>query len=165
MGVLLERVLAKHALEVLGGAIVQIVKLLLPALGLRLLLALGVRLVLDHVDAGALGERTYGLYEVEPLRLLDELEDVARSMATEAMIEAALGVDVKARRFLFVKRTQTREAAAAPLQLDRLADQLDDLRLASDAVNRLLPDHPARPLPQNFARGPSKTLAPADLGL
>jgi hypothetical protein len=64
------------------------------------------------------------------------------------MVEAALRIHVKAGRLLFVEGAQTREAAATPLQLDRLADELDDLRLAPDTVNRLLADHPPWPYPR-----------------
>ena len=62
-------------------------------------------------------------------------------MTTKAVIEAALGVDVEARRLLLMEGAQAHEATSTALELDRLSDQLDDLRLASDAVNRLLTDH------------------------
>src|SRR5690349_4153082 len=63
------------------------------------------------------------------------------------MIEAALRVDVEARRLLFVERAQASEAAAAALQLDRLSDEIDELRLPPDAVDRLLTDHLPGALP------------------
>ena len=65
--------------------------------------------------------------------------------AAEAVIEAALLVDVKARRLLFVKRAKPDVRAPAADELHRFADELDEAGLLPDPIDRLLSDHSSSP--------------------
>src|SRR2546425_1921405 len=60
--------------------------------------------VVGELDAVAVGEPLERLGEVEALLLLDELEDVASRLATEAVVELLGRVDREARRTLVVER-------------------------------------------------------------
>jgi len=136
-----ERVLAQHQLEVMRRGVADVVQLLLTAPGLCLLLALGLRAGLDDLNAGAFAQGTHGLAELQPLDALHELDRVARLMAAEAIVEAALRVDMEARRLLFVEGAHADVAATALLQPDGLPDQLYDPNLPPHAVEGLLSDH------------------------
>src|SRR6185369_17784979 len=96
---------------------------------------------LDDLNARALGELPNGLGELEALDALNELDGVARLVATKAVVEAALRVDMEARRLLLVEGAHTDVAAAALLQPDGLPDQLYDPNLPPHAVEGLLSDH------------------------
>ena len=87
----------------------------------------------------------HGFDELEPLDVLHELEGVAVLAAAEAMIEAALLVDVKARRLFFVERTEPDVASPAANELHGFADQLDEAGLLPDPIDRLLSDHSSCP--------------------
>src|SRR5262245_59593040 len=67
------------------------------------------------------------------------------------MIEAALRVHVKARRLLLVEGAESDEASPALLELHALADDLHDVGVAPDTVERLLSDH--RRCPNTSPRG------------
>src|SRR6478736_2513137 len=136
-----ERVLAQHQLEVMRGSVADVIELLLPAASFRLLPALRLGARLDDLNSGALGEFTHGLGELEALDALHELDGIARLVAAEAVIEAALGVDVEAGCLLLVERTHADMTAAALLQPDGLPDQLYDPNLPPHAVEGLLSDH------------------------
>src|SRR6185369_9888967 len=133
--------LAQHQLEVVRRRVADVVQLLLPASGFRLLLALGLGAGLDDLNARALGELPNGLGELEALDALNELDGVARLVASKAVVEAALRVDMEARRLLLVEGAHTDVAAAALLQPDGLPDQLYDPNLPPHAVEGLLSDH------------------------
>src|ERR1041384_8269331 len=115
-----ERVLAQHELEVVSGGIADVIQLLLAAPGLRLLLALRLGAGLDDLDASSLGEFANSLREFEALDALHELDGIARFMAAEAIVEAALRVDMEARRLLLVEGAHADVAATALLQPDGL---------------------------------------------
>jgi hypothetical protein len=111
------------------------------AANLRLLSTLGLGARFGDFDAGAVGKFPHRVAELEALDALHEFDRVARLVTAEAIVEAALGVDVEARRLLFVKRAHANVASAALLQPDGLADQLYDPNLPPDAVEGLLSDH------------------------
>jgi len=95
------------------------------------------------LDAGPLAEKAQRLAEVEVVPLLDEREDVAPLAAPEAAPGPRLGEDVEGGGLLAVERAEALEAAAGPLQLDGLADDVDDVEAALDLVDgRVRHGHP-----------------------
>ena len=70
--------------------------------------------------------RRIGFVEREPLDLAEKLDAVARHAATEAVVKTPLLADVEARRLFLVKRAEAEVTPAAALELDPLADDLDD---------------------------------------
>src|SRR5690606_38760046 len=91
--------------------------------------------------AVALGKRTQGFDEAQPLGFLDELDGIPRDVAAEAVIEAALFVDVKARSLFLVERAEPDVASAAARKFYRFTDELDDVGPLADAFDRVLTDH------------------------
>ena len=98
------------------------------ALALRVL----ARRALVELDPGARGQAPQGLGEVDPVALHDEAEDVAALAAAEAVPRLARGRDHERRGLLPVERAEPLERGAGLLQLDRLADELDEVRPVLD---------------------------------
>ena len=136
-----ERMLAQHAFEVRRSRIANIVQFPLATPYLCLLPAIGLRTRLLNFDAGARGKFPYRFDEFEPLDALQELDRVPSLVTTKTIVEPALGVDVKARRLLFVKRANADVAATTLLKLHGLTDELHDADLSPDTVEGLLSDH------------------------
>ena len=105
--------------------------------------------VFDDLDTHTSRQLPDRLHERQPGNFLKELDGVAGRAATEAMIEAALLVDVEAGRLFLVEWAEPDVAAAALLELHALADKRNDPRLLSDTVDGLLPDHSKLGIPQN----------------
>ena len=103
--------------------------------------ALGLGARFGDFDAGAVSQLAHGIAELQPLDALHELDRVARLVTAEAIVKAALRVDVEAGRLLFVKRTHADVTSTALLQPYGLANQLYDPNLPPNAVEGLLSDH------------------------
>src|ERR1700730_11104983 len=78
-------------------------------------------------DSSSLGEHLQRLAEVDSLDALDELEEVTALLAAEAIPDLQLLADREGRRLLGVEGTQPLELAAAALQSDVPADDIDDV--------------------------------------
>src|SRR5206468_1047108 len=76
-----------------------------------------------ELDVRAIGQELQRLHEVEPLRLLDEVEDVALLTAAEAEEHLFRGVDRERRAALVVKRAKTDPLAPHPPQIRPLGDE------------------------------------------
>jgi hypothetical protein len=109
------------------GEVVDRVEVVLGAAGGGGLASLHVGERLLDGDARALGEHAHRLGEGAALDLHDEVDGAAALLAAEAVEEAALGVDVEARRLLLVEGAEAGERAAATRELDRLADEGDEV--------------------------------------
>ena len=125
--------------------------------GVRRRLGLGVGaggLALGEAHPGPVGQLAQGLAEVQPLRLLHPGEDVPALGAAEAVVGAAVGVDVEGGRLLLVEGAQALEAAPGLLQRHRAGDEIDDVDALLDLVDRgvghrsaCLTRHPGPQLP------------------
>src|SRR5206468_466929 len=87
-------------------------------------------------DPGPLAEEAQRLAKVQVVALLHEREDVAALVAAEAAPGAGLGPDVERAALLIVERAQPPERLAGPFELDRLADDVDDIEAALDLLDR-----------------------------
>ena len=100
-------------------------------------------------DAGEAREVGDGLGKLEALGLSHERDRVALGAASEAVIEALVGMHVKGRGLLAVERAQALPRAAGLLERRRGADQLDEVRRREDVVLDVVRDvvnglrHPA----------------------
>ena len=90
-------------------------------------IARGGRAVVAQLDARAPGEALDRLREVEVLDLAHERDDIAAGLATEAVVEALLGVDGERRGLLGVERAQTHPPAPHLAQGDVLAGDLHEV--------------------------------------
>ena len=97
-------------------------------------LAMGIlaRRPLVDLHPGALGQPPERLRERDPIPAHDERKDVTALATAEAMPGFAPGRHDEARRLLPVERAETLERRAGLLELDRLADDVDDGQLALD---------------------------------
>src|SRR5258708_15700887 len=102
---------------------------------LALLPAFEVGARLHDLDALPLRDVADGVDEREPVRLAHELDRVAGSAASEAVIKPAILVHVEAGRLLLVERAQADVRATAQGELHAFADDGDDSRFASHAVD------------------------------
>ena len=105
-----------------------------------------ILLKLQH-DACALGQPFHGLHEINVLIFLNELEHVTPGVAAEAVINLPLRIDIEARSFLLVKRTQRHVIAAGALQGKVIADHIDNVAGRANLLDRGLrnaPGHSAR---------------------
>ena len=69
---------------------------------------------------------------------LEKFEDVAADAAAEAVKEPFIGVDVKGRRFLGMKRAQSLVGVADPLERDIFLHDLHDVGLQPEIVDERL---------------------------
>jgi hypothetical protein len=69
---------------------------------------------------------------------LEELEDVAARVATEAVEEALVGRHGERRSLLRMERTQPLVAGSGPLQRDVLLHHLQNVRLQPQVFDELL---------------------------
>ncbi len=100
-----------------------------------------ILLKLQH-DAGPLGQSFHGLHEINVLIFLNELEHVTPGVATEAVINLPLRIDIEARSFLLVKRTQRHVIAAGALQGKVIADHIDNVAGRANLLDRGLRNAP-----------------------
>ena len=92
----------------------------------RLALAAPARLAwvfLGNLDARALGQQTRSIRKFQVLQLHHEADRVAAFSTSEALEEAAIGMNVERRCFLAVKWAQTYEVTSALVKRDILTDQ------------------------------------------
>src|SRR5215469_9830321 len=86
-----------------------------------------------HGDAELLSHDMHGFGEGDVLNLLDESEDIASSVAAEAVKELVAGVDGERRRLFLVERAESQVIlGAAFAQLDVVAHDPDDIGLLLD---------------------------------
>src|SRR5262249_32734336 len=83
-------------------------------------------------DVGALSQAPHRFDKGNILVFLNELEHVATLVTAEAMENLPVGIDMKARRFLLVKRTQGNEVRAGTLQTQITPDDINDVTGAAD---------------------------------
>src|SRR5581483_9397016 len=83
--------------------------------------------VVAQLDAGLAGQALDGLHEVEVIDLPHELDDVARRLAPEAVVQTLLGVDREGGRFLRVERAQAYPATPDLLERHVLAGHLHEV--------------------------------------
>jgi len=93
-----------------------------------LLRSSGGALLLGKLDARSLGQRAYGVRELEVIPLHDVGEDIAPLSAAEAVPEARVGIDLERRGLLAVEGAAAPELPTSLPQLDGLAHQGDDVR-------------------------------------
>src|SRR6185436_6426057 len=84
---------------------------------------------LRHGHAGPLGEPPHGFQERQLLLQFDELHHVALRVAAEALEEAFVRVDVKRRRLLGVKWTESLPRRTRLPEGRDVTDDGDDVRL------------------------------------
>ena len=95
-------------------------------------------LALGQGDADLLRDDADGLREGDVLDFADEAEDVARSLAAEAVVELAHGVDGEGRRFFLVEGAEAGVVLRAGLaQADVALDHLDDVGLLLDGLGEV----------------------------
>jgi hypothetical protein len=87
---------------------------------------------LVELDAGLRREDLESFRERKAVALHDEAEDVAALAAAEALPRVAAGCHGERRRLLAVERAEALVGGTGLLELDRLADDLDDTELALD---------------------------------
>ena len=97
-------------------------------------------LLLGDVDAELAREGAGGLGEREPRMLHQEGDDVAALLASEAVEDLSIGIDVEGGRLLGVERTEPAPVATGLLQVDIAPDQADDVGAASDLRNGAVGD-------------------------
>src|SRR5437870_8883613 len=85
---------------------------------------------------GAIGEPLDGFDKIEAFIFLDEREDVAAFVATEAMKNLPMRIDVEAGSFLFVKRAEGDKVRAGALQRDIGTDDIDDITGSANLFER-----------------------------
>ncbi len=83
--------------------------------------------VVGELDARLLGAVFQGFRERPPLVLHEEGEYISSLAAAEAVEELAVGVDIKRRRLLGMKRAESDEIVPASTQRHILADHRDDV--------------------------------------
>src|SRR5438876_9694692 len=108
--------------EVEGGSVVGAEEPVATPACFRVLTALVVRARFDDFDPLPLRDGPDGIDERQAVDLAHELDRVAGSRTSEAVIETAFLVHVEARRLLLVERTEARVRASAFRQLHPLAD-------------------------------------------
>ncbi|CAM4263612.1 hypothetical protein COGO111638_05655 [Corynebacterium gottingense] len=97
--------------------------------------ARGSALVVDVV-ADRVRDRLDGLGERELLQLHEEVEDVAALAGGKAVVVAARGADVEARRLLVLERAEAlQRVVARRFELDVLADDVLDRRALADRLD------------------------------
>jgi len=128
--------LPQHPHVIRGRALEQGEQPLAPAAALGVARVLGLAL---ELDPRARGQRLQGAREVEPLRLHDELEDVAARAAAEAVVDLFRRVDPERRRPLVVERAQPLEPRhARPPELRARADELREVHGVADSLARIV---------------------------
>jgi hypothetical protein len=110
------------------------------------------------LDPGPPREEPHGFGEREILESRDEGNHVAARAATEAFEEAAIGVDVKRRRLLAMKRAQAHEVVAAFGQLYVRSDEGTDIGAREDLAAGGLIDERHRLLRHGSVRQGKKPL-------
>jgi hypothetical protein len=106
------------------------------------------RMLFDNFDPSSIGQITNCLRKCDPLHFLHEFYDIAGGFAAEAVIESTLVIHVKTGRLFLVEGTQAYKASPPPLQSDNLLNNSDQRSLATDSLDRLLPEHSRRGLLQ-----------------
>jgi hypothetical protein len=91
-------------------------------------------------DAQTRGQDLHGIDESDVLMFGDEGDDVARLAATEALVDATLGIHVKGRRLLLVERTQSGKGSSTLLQAHVFPDHVDDVRLLAYLLDDMVGD-------------------------
>ena len=94
-----------------------------------------------QLDAVELGELAAGLEEALALHLHHEVDTGAPHAAAEALVAAALGVDVEARGALAVKGTAGGEVLAGALEADIAPDEIDEIDPLLQLLKFLLRNH------------------------
>jgi len=103
-----------------------------------LVLALTVVLGVFEWNAGAFGEASNRFAEVQTFEFLDEPKDIAAFMATEAVKDLALRVNIETGGLLLVERAKGDEVRPRPFEREVGADDFDDIAGGPDLVeNRL----------------------------
>jgi hypothetical protein len=88
------------------------------------------------LDSEFPGERPRGFGKGETLMGHHEANDVATGLATEAMKDFAIWIDVERRRLLVVERTEALPVPARLPEFDITRHEGDDIRSASDLLDR-----------------------------
>ena len=144
---------AQHALEKCGGDAVGFVNGFAFVTRARRLRTLRLQF-----DARALRERAQRFGKRQVLVQLRELNDVAKRTASEAFEKTFVGMHVKRRRLLVMKRAESDQVVAAFTQLNVRADEARDIDASLNLANRSVVDRHQRifaappespPLPQN----------------
>ena len=79
------------------------------------------------IDVGAIGELLECLHELDAIPAHDEIDGIAAGLAAEAVEELAIRVNAEAGRLLLVEGAKAAIPAAGAFELDRLADEFDDV--------------------------------------
>src|ERR1700729_2320484 len=123
----------EHSGEVGGRDAVRLVHSLALASG-----AGRARVLRLELDPGFARERADGVREGEILGFLQERDYVAAGAAAEALEKAAIGVNVKRRRLLGMKRAKPNEVVSALAQRHVLPDEARDVDASPDFVKSVL---------------------------
>ena len=99
-------------------------------------------------DAEAGSETGDGFGKGHIVVLDEERNDVATRLTSEAMEDAAIGIDVEGGRFLFVERAEPLPASAGVLELHVAPDHADDVGSITHLVDRGFRD-PTQSCPRN----------------
>src|SRR5204862_5680909 len=85
-------------------------------------------------DAGPFGQSMHRFGKTDALEFLNEREYVTALVTAEAMKNLTLGMDVKTRRLLLVKRAEGDKIGARALEREIGADDLDDVAGSADLL-------------------------------
>ena len=92
-----------------------------------------------------LGQPPYGIHKADVFVVLDEREDVAPLVAAEAVENLPLRVDIKARRFFLVKRTERNPVRPGALQRNIRAHDVNDVAGGANLFEFVLRDQSGHP--------------------
>ena len=101
-------------------------------------LALSLHLLrgsLAELDAGLARQFLQGAAEIHPLVFHHEVEDIAASVASEAVPALVVREDVERRRLLGVEGTEALEVSAGLLELNIAPDEVGDVERFFDLVD------------------------------
>src|SRR5262245_60509058 len=87
-------------------------------------------------EAEFLGEHAHRVLEADLFMELQELEDIAANAAAEAMKKSLLGIDMKRRCLLPMKRTESLVSPSRTLQRYVLLDDRQDIGLKPKVINK-----------------------------
>ncbi len=86
-------------------------------------------------NAGAFRQQAHGFGETDILLALNEGKNIPTGAAAETMKKLFIGVDVKGRRFLGVKRAQAEKVSSAFFERDIIRHHGHDVRSEADFVD------------------------------
>src|SRR5262249_48328218 len=122
-----------------------------------------------HTHAVTRRQEAHSLRERHVFMLHQKTEDIATGMAAKAIKKPLHGAHGKRRGLLLMKRAQPLSVSASPLQLDIVADDIDDIRPEQNFLNNLFRNELAHVFPLRVQQSwyhhqhhPPENAAPGD---